>query len=33
MNNSLLATEGVVTYVEIVGKSGLDAKYQRIIFR
>ena len=33
MNNSLLATEGVVTYVEIVSKSGLDAKYQSIIFR
>ena len=33
MDNSFLGTEGVVTYVELVGKSGLDAKYQRIIFR
>ena len=33
MNNLFLGTEGVVTYVELVHKSGLGAKYQRIIFR
>ena len=33
MDNSFLGTEGVVTYVELVGKSGLDAKYPEIIFR
>ena len=33
MNNSILYTEDVVTYVELVDKSGLDAKYPEITFR
>ena len=33
MNNSFLGTEDVVTYVELVHKSGLGAKYPEIIFR
>ena len=33
MHNSALRTEGVVTYVEIVRKGGLGAKYPKITFR
>ena len=33
MNNSVLGTEGVVTYVELVPKSGLGAKHPEIIYR
>ena len=33
MNNSFLGTEGVVTYVELVHKNGLGAKYNLLIRR